>query len=119
MGLPVRKGRWHAKGRKPGEMNKTETRYSQHLEERVARGEVLRWDFEPERLKVADGSWYCPDFRLLMPDGEIHFHDVKGFPEPVGRVKIKVCAEQHPMYLFFEVRKQLKKDGGGWEITPF
>lgn len=108
------RGRWHAKGRVPGTMNKTELAYATHLEGRRARGEILRWDFEPEKLKLAKATWYNPDFRVVAVDGCIEFHEIKGFAEQTGRTKIKVAAELHP-YRFFQIKKVAIKDGT-WAI---
>jgi hypothetical protein len=110
---PVR-GRWHQRGPRK-DMNRDEAGFSAVLEERKAKGEIVRWDFGVERLRLADATWYLPDFRVLMPDGEIHFFEVKGFVESTGRVKIKVAAELHP-YRFFQVSRRRKKDGGGWSV---
>jgi len=116
------RGRWHAKGRKPGAMNAMEAAYARVLELRrispwsdSSPPDVVRWDFEPEKLRLADMTYYVPDFRVLLLDGSIEFHEVKGFMEPTGRVKIKVAAELHP-YRFFQVTRVAKKDGGGWSI---
>ena len=112
-----RRGRWTAHGRRPeGEMNGTERAYAVELERRQLAGEIVRWDFQPEKLRLALLCWYEPDFRVLMTDGEIQMHEVKGFIEPAGRVKIKVAAEQHPMYWFFQVTRVAKKHGGGWKL---
>jgi hypothetical protein len=70
-----------------------------------ANGEVLHYDYEPERLRLADNTYYVPDFRVLMADGTIEFHEVKACKasdaflcEDDARVKFKVAAEQHWMY---------------------
>ncbi len=84
-------------------MNKLETRYSQHLTEQQGYGLIARWDFEPEKLRLADRTYYTPDFRVLLPDGTIEFHETKGFWEDDARIKFKVAAEQHP-YTFKAIR---------------
>ena len=111
------RGRWHAHGRRSeGAMNATERAYATELEKRRLSGEVARVDFQAEKLRIAGQCWYEPDFRVLMVDGEVQFHEVKGFREPAGRVKIKVAAEQHDLYTFIEVHRVPKKRGGGWEL---
>lgn len=95
-------------------MNKTESLYAQHLDCLKAVGEIARWDFEPEKLRLADRTFYTPDFRVIMPDGQIHFHEVKGHWEDDARVKIKVAAEQHP-YVFTAVQRK----GNAWKRESF
>jgi hypothetical protein len=80
-------------------MNKTEELYAQVLELQKHAGEILRWDFEPEKLRLADKTFYTPDFRVILPEGTVEFHEVKGFWRDDARVKIKVAAELHP-YIF-------------------
>ena len=63
---------------KPGQMNKTETAYRDHLRALKAAGEVLDFRFEAITLKLAQDLRYTPDFFVLKPDGSIEFHEVKG-----------------------------------------
>jgi hypothetical protein len=86
-------------------MNKTEASYAYVLKMRQLAGEILHYDYEPERLRLADNTYYVPDFRVLMADGTIEFHEVKAVTvngkvlcEDDARVKFKVAAELHWMY---------------------
>ena len=88
---------------KPGKMNKTEEAFSRVLDSWKAAGEIVRWDFEPEKFRLADNTFYTPDFRVIMIDMRIIFYEVKGFWRDDARVKIKVAAELHP-YPFRTVR---------------
>ena len=94
------------------EMNKTDRAYAQWLEVMRQAGAILRWDYEPEKLRLADLTYYTPDFRVIYPDGTVEFHEVKGFVRDDAMVKIKVAAEQHP-YKFVMVRRV---KGGRWEV---
>jgi hypothetical protein len=84
-------------------MNKLEERYSVLLDARKVTGEIHRWDFEPEKFRLADNTFYTPDFRLVLRDYTVEFHEVKGFMRDDAMVKIKVAAELHP-YKFVLVR---------------
>ena len=85
-------------------MNRTEAAYAVQLE-LLQRGEHLfRWDFQPVKLRLADRTFYTPDFRVILCTGEEEYHEVKGFMRDDAAVKIKVAAEQHP-YPFFLVQK--------------
>lgn len=109
------RGRARTQPKRDGSMNGLEREYAGLLELRRIRGEIARWDFQPEKLRLADRTFYEPDFRVVMPDGTIEMHETKGTwaGQEHNRVKIKVAAEQHP-YLFVAVMKRAKKLGGGW-----
>lgn len=94
--------------------NDTERAYAQYLELLKRSGEVLRYDYEPERLRLGDGSFYKPDFRVVASDLVIEMHEVKGHWREAAKVRIKVAADLHP-YRF----KAVKKSGNGWMEESF
>lgn len=100
--------------RKPGEMNGLETAYSQHLELLRQAGEIDWWTFEALKLRLAPATFYTPDFLVMLSNGELEVHEVKGFMRDDANVKVKVAAEIFP-FRFFVVRRQAKRAGGGWE----
>ena len=93
----------HRTRQEAGKMNKTEEAFSRVLEGWKATGQILRWDFEPEKLRLADRTFYTPDFRVIDRDSVVAFYEVKGFMRDDAAVKIKVAAEQHP-YPFMLVK---------------
>lgn len=102
-----------ALGRLPaGQMNKTEAAYAAHLDARRHLGEVLWFRFEGVKLRLADNTFYTPDFAVMVASGQIELHEVKGFMEEDANVKIKVAASQYP-FVFRLVRKA---KGGEWDI---
>ena len=103
---------------KTGERNKTEAAYEQHLIQRQHAGEVAWFRFEGIKLRLADNTHYTPDFAVMLADGRMEIHEVKGYWTDDARVKIKVAAELYP-FAFFAIKKKAKKDGGGWEIEEF
>lgn len=86
--------------------------YALHLEGQRRRGEILQWDYEPESLKLADGSRYTPDFRVVLPDRTIEFHETKGFMREAALVRLKVAARLHPYVFKLVTRRQ-----GGFNYT--
>ncbi|EKS9798250.1 DUF1064 domain-containing protein [Burkholderia cepacia] len=95
-----------ALGRLPaGRMNKTEAAYAELLAARVHLGEILEFKFESLKLRLADRTWYTPDFALVLADGTREIHEVKGHWTDDARVKIKVAAELYPYYRFSAVRR--------------
>lgn len=103
---------------KTGQMNKTESEYAQHLELLKRTGKIAWYRFEGMKFRLADNTFYTPDFAVMRSDGALEMHEVKGFWHDDARVKIKVAAEQYPM-AFIAVRKKANKEGGGWEIERF
>lgn len=109
----------YALGRlKSGQMNNTEKAYSDHLELLRKAGEVLWVRFEGLKLRLADNTFYTPDFAVMAADGVIECHEVKGHWQDDARVKIKVAAEQYP-FRFVAIKARAKKDGGGWSMESF
>lgn len=127
------KGR--AKGRTarriPGTMNRTEQRYSAHLSLRTMAGEISLSRFEAVTFKLAPDTRYTPDFMVMMPDGAIEFHEVKGakkqkiggiqtgkivpYVEEDAKLKIKIAAEMLQEFRFVMVFEA----NGNWEAVEF
>ena len=103
---------------KAGQMNKTEAEYGAHLKALLHTGSILWYRFEALKLRLADNTFYTPDFAVLTAEGVLEAHEVKGYWQDDARVKIKVAADQYPIR-FLAVRKLPKKDGGGWEFEQF
>ena len=97
-------------------MNKTEAAYAAHLDALLAAGTILAWKYEGHKFKLADRTWYTPDFEVIRADGGIEMHEVKGFWEDDARVKIKVAASQYRWYRFLAVKAA---KGGRWEMERF
>jgi len=86
-------------------MNGMEERYSQLLTLRQRSGEIIAWRFEPFGLRLADLTFYHPDFLVVFP-GHFEIHEVKGFWREDARVKIKVAAGLFPWFKFVAVKSQ-------------
>ena len=111
--------RYYAAGRlKAGERNKTEAAYESELHRRMLAKEVLWYKFEGLKFRLADNTFYTPDFSVMMASGQIEIHEVKGFWEDDARVKIKVAADIYP-FKFIAAMPVAKKHGGGWKIEEF
>ena len=101
-----------------GAMNKTEAAYDAHLAQQQHAGQILWRKFEGLKLRLADSTFYTPDFAVMSADGVIECHEVKGFWQDDARAKIKVAADIYP-FRFIAVRVKPKKEGGGWEVESF
>ncbi|RQR68973.1 hypothetical protein DIE11_34145 [Burkholderia sp. Bp9012] len=116
---PDAKARMQALGRlRTGEMNKTEQRYADHLEARKQAGEVAWYRFEGIKFRLADNTFYTPDFAVMLVNGQLEAHEVKGHWQDDARVKVKVAADQYPVR-FIAVKAGRARDGGGWQTEEF
>ncbi len=111
--------RMQALGRlKVGQLNKTEAAYEGLLRQRLITGEVQWFRFEGLKLRLADNTFYTPDFAVLVADGRLECHEVKGYWTDDARVKIKIAAEMYPIR-FVACYLRPKKIGGGWTYEDF
>lgn len=99
---------------KPGEMNKTESAYATKLRNEQWVHEIVDYKFEPIKFRLADKTFYTPDFMVVYND-RFEFHEVKGYWEDDARVKIKVVAEMFPWFKFVGVT-MVKKE---WKYEEF
>lgn len=103
---------------KTGERNRTEAKYEQQLDILKRSGEIVWYRFEGLKLRLADNTFYTPDFAVMRNDGTIECHEVKGFWQDDARVKIKIAAEMYP-FRFIAVRVLPKRQGGGFGVEHF
>lgn len=103
---------------KAGQRNKTEQAYEDFLTLRQRVGEIAWFKFEGLKLRLADNTFYTPDFAVMLTSGEIECHEVKGFWTDDARVKIKVAADLYP-FRFLAFKKRAQRDGGGFSEECF
>lgn len=94
--------------------SKLEERYAAYLELRVHAKEILGYAYEPLRLRLADGTYYKPDFLVWFPDGTIAIHEVKGFWREAAKVRFRVAKDRHPWFTFVVVERKGRE---GWTLT--
>lgn len=101
---------------KSGKMNKTEAAYAQLLELRKHIGEVLWYAFEPVNLRLGDKCFYAVDFMVMLKNGQLECHEVKGGWQwqDDALVKIKTASAKFP---FKFIAVSLIK--GNWETREF
>lgn len=97
-------------------MNRTEARYAEHLNALQQAGRVAAWGYEAVKLRLADRTFYTPDFLVVTADGGLEMHEVKGHWEDDARVKIKVAARLFPWFRFRAVRVGR---GNVWDMEEF
>ncbi len=103
---------------KQGVMNATEKDYADLLERQRISGGILWYKFEGIKLRLADATFYSPDFSVMTASNELEMHEVKGYWQDDAKVKIKVASDLYP-FRFVAVTKRPKKAGGGWEYVEY
>lgn len=99
---------------RPGVMNKLETKYAAELEWQRRDGQIFWYAYESVKFKLADKTFYTPDFMVMKWSGDIELHEVKGFWEEDARIKIKCAADKFPfMFSAFRLVK------GTWQREDF
>lgn len=105
------RGRTYPQGARSNDMTSTERRYAENLRLRELAGEVLWWKFQGIKLRLADQTFFTPDFDVQLADGLLELHEMKttwkqkggglrvGIEEDAA-VKLKVAAEQYPLFRF-------------------
>ena len=101
--------------RQPVRMNKTERNYSEALEKKRIAGDIIAWAHEPFNLRLADNTYYKPDFIVVTNERNIEIHEVKGRWMDDALVKIKVAAENHPWFTF----RAVFHEAGVWRFRDF
>lgn len=96
---------------------KLEAEYERHLLALLQEGLILSFQPQPLKLRLADKTYYSPDFLVVRPDQELEFHEVKAWWEDDARVKVKVAAEQFPMFHFVAV--MLDRKAKTWREERF
>lgn len=114
--------------RLPGEMTKPEQAYHANLTLQVQAGSILNFRYEALKLRLADRTWYTPDFMVQRLDGTLELHEIKGctknkitgafkaYAEEDALVKLKVAAEVWFEYRFCLCYQLPKSAGGEWEV---
>jgi hypothetical protein len=110
--------------RKPGERNKLEASYEAHLELLKKAGKIWDYKFEGMKLRLANNTWFTPDFVVFSAEGAVELHDTKGtknkklkggcikapWCEADAKLKMKVIADLWPFKMLV-----IFKTPDGWQ----
>jgi hypothetical protein len=99
---------------KNGHMNETEKCYAWILEARKNKQEIIDYQYEAYKLRIADDCWYVLDFMVQRLDGVLELHEVKGpYIREDAMIKLRAIAELFPFPVFL---CQRQGKGTGFEI---
>lgn len=77
-----------------------EANYARYLNLRVSRGEISGWSYESDTFefhKYKRGvRFYTPDFKVVLINGEIEYHEVKGYMDGRSATKLKRMVKHYP-----------------------
>ncbi|WP_175904178.1 hypothetical protein [Burkholderia seminalis] len=69
------------------------------------------------KFRLADNTFYTPDFAVMLASGRLEAHEVKGHWQDDARVKVKVAADQYPVRFIAVTAGPAKS--GGWQTEEF
>lgn len=92
------------------QMNRTESDYALVLTAEQRAGKIASYAYEALTLRLGNDCRYTPDFMVVLADGGIELHEVKGHMRDDARVKLRVVASTFPFRVVL-----VKRDGKGWQ----
>ena len=93
------------------DMNKTEARYAREvLDPLLSQYAILGWEWESIKFRMADRTWYTPDFLVIFPT-HMQIVEIKGFMRDDAVIKYKCCREMFPWFEW----KMLRLIKGNWD----
>ena len=103
--------------------SKTEALFAQWLDLQVRAGAVGLWLYEAERMRLAAGKTYVPDFMIIGTDGRFdHWAEVKGrkgaafYSRDLGKLKVSVAAVLRPWWKFKVYWPGDRGEWQSWEV---
>jgi hypothetical protein len=80
--------------------SKWEANYALYLSFLKKQGDILKWEYETEVFifhKIQFGTRsFRPDFKVIKRNGEIEYHEVKGWMTPKSKVQLKRMRIYYP-----------------------
>jgi hypothetical protein len=77
-----------------------EANYARYLNWLKKSGKVASWEFEPKTFifeAIQRGTRaYTPDFRVVLPDGQVEWHEVKGWMDDKSKTRLARMAKYYP-----------------------
>jgi hypothetical protein len=83
----------------------TEAGYASYLHVQMLGGDIQLYRYEPFRLHLAERTTLTPDFLVVMKDGSLQIHEVKGWAREDAMVKLKIAARLYPWWKFVLVKR--------------
>jgi hypothetical protein len=96
--------------------NKWEREFAKEiLHIKLIRGEIAHYEYEPFKIRLAEGLYIIPDFPARLPSGHFVIYEVKGHERRGWIDKWKMLKEKYSAW--FDHFYVAKKVDGHWEIN--
>jgi hypothetical protein len=100
----------------PKYKSKMERDYAALLDARKRHGIIAAWRYEAVGFRLANNTFYYPDFMVILSDGIIEFHETKGFDrQGKGKAKWKIAAGMYPEFVW----KFITLEKGQWKVMKY
>ena len=80
-----------------------EANYARYLNWLRDHGKIVEWAYEPETFEfegIKRGSrFYTPDFRVRALNGQVEYHEIKGWMDPKSKTKLDRMRRYYPTKL--------------------
>lgn len=98
-------------GKKTYYRSRWEANYARYLEFLREAGKIANWLHEPTTfLFVKEQCSYLPDFLVTLTNGEIEYHEVKGWMDDRSSTKISLMRKYHPDKKLVLIRRKEYED---------
>ena len=96
----IARGYYEINGKNLFFRSRWEANYALYLDWLKKRNEIKQWEYEAdtfifEGIKSGTQS-YKPDFKVILNDGSVEYHEVKGWMTPKSKTQLKRMAKYHP-----------------------
>ncbi|TSA28599.1 DUF1064 domain-containing protein [bacterium] len=96
----IKSGYYLINGKKIFFRSKWEANYALYLDFLVQQNKITKWEYEPDSFifhKIQFGTRsYRPDFKVCGEDGNVVYHEVKGYLDPKSKTKLKRMRIYYP-----------------------
>jgi len=104
-----------------------EANYARYLNWLVDVGEINKWEYESDVFwfhKIKRGTRsYTPDFKVFLKNGDIEYHEVKGWMDPKSKTKLKRMEKYYPNIkivlidkkAYYSLQRDVKNFIDNWE----
>lgn len=86
-----------------------EANWARYLNFLQSQGQIISWAYEPETFEfpIKRGTrFYTPDFKVILPDGSVEYHEVKGYMTPESKTRAKRMAKYYPRIKIVMVERE-------------
>lgn len=110
--------RWGYKGSKSGKRDDIgifvrsswEANYARYLNWLIQHNEIIEWQYEKETFEfkgIKKGTrFYTPDFRVKKINGDLEYHEVKGWMHQKGKTALSRMAKYYPQIKIILIQKK-------------